>query len=955
MHLLNNRMGRISALLAVGGIVAMAQGTQTSNMSGGVYDKSGAPISGALVRLTSPALQGVRTIQTDEKGRFIARLLPPGIYQVQLTKDGMQTVTATANLLLGATFEPRYTMVPTGGTVVEVVAANAAVDKTDVSTSTNYRLDKVDQLPAGRTMESVALLTPGVTSGVGGRVQVHGAMTSGNLMLVDGQNVEDNAYATRGVTVIPDAIEEAQIITGAISAEYGNVEGGVMNTVTKSGSNEFTGQIRWDLSNPSWNATTPLSNRATANDNKLADSQTYNVGGFIIKDRLWFFASYQNLSSQGVGFISNSAYNWANGKGAAFLNQTDETRRQLKLTALLTQNHTLVLSWMNSANDQDKRNYSAAEIAALVPQHNTSEMGGVDLRSIWSNSMTSDLRIGYKKQLLSAGASGDPTNPAYSPLYDLNYGLFYNNGIFNSNDGGDHRDNKTANAKVSLFFDALGSHQMDFGVDYYQGLRRARNEQTVTGYIFGVLYPNPTTQMARPYDVWTYQSRAGENKTDSTGVYVNDKWSLNSHLNFQLGVRWDKYAGYDENGGKLAGADGFSPRLGLKFDLFGDQKYIFGASYARYNGKVLEGILANATYQGNPAEIDFHTNLSSATAVPYSTIFDLANYDYTAGSVEYFNVPGVNIRLNKDMKAPTVDEFQTSFAYSFNNLPVVGSGYVKVTGIYKNWKNLMDYSVGNNGQAAPYTLPVSGDTYVPYIRVWDNQPLAKRVYRGLEFETSFTKDRLSITGGITWSSLKGNYEGEGSSTPGRGEGLGAWTVVDGTQYLDPNVIAPYGYLSGHEALRMRWSGTYSVDTAFGKTTFGVIYNFDSGAHGSDTRSISGDAISSAWPNEPYFATFTQYKDNMRGNIVYPSASYTDLAITQDWKLAEVAGRPVNAFLKLVMTNVWNHQQLLSYNRSYYGYPASYTDAFDPRPTFGSYSAANFGSPRAYSVSAGVRF
>ena len=238
MHLLNHRLGRMTALIALGGAALYSQGTQTASMTGGIYDKNGAPIAGVTIRLTSPALQGVRVLQTDDKGRFIARLLPPGPYQVQLTKEGLQTVTSSATLLLGATFEPRYTMVPTGGVVVEVVGANAAVGKTDVSSSTNYKLDQVDKLPAGRSMESVALLTPGVTSGVGGRVQVHGAMTSGNLMLVDGQNVEDNAYATRGVTVIPDAIEEAQIITGAISAEYGNVEGGVMNTVTRSGSNQ---------------------------------------------------------------------------------------------------------------------------------------------------------------------------------------------------------------------------------------------------------------------------------------------------------------------------------------------------------------------------------------------------------------------------------------------------------------------------------------------------------------------------------------------------------------------------------------------------------------------------------------------------------------------------------------------------------------------------------------------
>ena len=137
-------MGRISALLAVGASVLVAQGTQIANVSGEVVTRDGAPIAGVTVRLTSPALQGTRVVMSDAKGRFVARLLPPGTYTIVLNKEGMQQVKATSTIGLGQTFEPRYQMASVGGTVVEVVSSAGEIDKTDVKTATNYTLDKVD-------------------------------------------------------------------------------------------------------------------------------------------------------------------------------------------------------------------------------------------------------------------------------------------------------------------------------------------------------------------------------------------------------------------------------------------------------------------------------------------------------------------------------------------------------------------------------------------------------------------------------------------------------------------------------------------------------------------------------------------------------------------------------------------------------------------------------------------
>ena len=964
------------ALVAGSGIVAHAQGTQTANVTGTVVDASGAPLSGVVVRLTSPALQGVRTFATDASGKFIARLLPPGLYTVQFTKEGLETRKITEQLGIDQTFSPKVTLTKLGGAVVEVIAAAPAVDKTDVKTATNYRADSVDLLPNARTQEGVALLTPGVTSGVGGRVQIRGAMTSGNLYLLDGQNIADNAYNNRGVALIDDSIEETQIVTGAMSAEYGDVEGGIINSITRSGGNEFSGSLRWELSDPAWNATQPFQNRA-AITNVLSETKTLQLSGPIIKDKLWFAASYFTTNSNVAGVIGESSsgtnadlagsplgvfsQNSPDGLGSSYTRNNVEIRRQAKVTWAINQDHTLVGSYMKNAINQTNRNYYAGEALALVPQISVSDFLNIALRSAWSSNFTTELRFGKKHQNLSAG--GTPNGQ--SPIYADENGGFYNNGIFNSADGGDNRDNRTLNLKASLFWNGAGSHQTDFGLDYYKGIRRAKNEQSPTELIFEVGGTDLVHRTAIPVAVWAYYSTPGEADNFSTGLYVNDKWTLDQHWNFQLGLRWDNYKAQNESGARTAGASGISPRLGLKYDLFGDSKHIFGFSYARYNAKVLEGITNSVTGQGNAKEIDYYAksflaagDYVEANRTSFAALQNLALYNMTSAGIAYYNDPTLNVKLNDKMKAPTVDELQASYALSFN-VAGLGDGFLKVTTVYKNWKNLIDITTGNQGTV----LDPTGTSL--YMKVWDNNPDATRKYRGLELEGQLNRNGWTYGGNVTWSSLKGNYEGEGTSTPARGESINSWSVTNGVTKFDKNDLHPEVYLTGNDPIRIRGNASKSFTNQFGKTTVGWVYRFDTGSHFSYTRSITAARLAGtgALPGQAG-STFTQYMDQARGAGVYPGSSYLDLAVTHDFPLFKAGGKDVTAFGKLVFSNVLNHQQQIGFNTSMNSATGTYGTAtggvnspWVKSSAFGTNgaSSSNYGSPRSLSISAGFRF
>ena len=976
-----NRLGRVAALLALGGAALYSQGTQTANITGTVVDAAGAPLAGVVVRLSSPSLQGVRTHVTDASGKFIARLLPPGSYTIQYTKEGLETRKISEQLGIDQTFSPKVTLSKVGGAVVEVIASAPAVDKTDVKTASNYRNDAVDLLPNGRTMEAVALLTPGVTSGVGGRVQIRGAQTSGNLYLLDGQNIADNAYNNRGLAVIDDSIEETQVITGAMSAEYGDVDGGVINSITRSGSNEFAGSLRWELSNPMWNATQPMTSAADRGGipNLLGETKTLAVSGPILKDKVWFAASYYTTKTNGVGSITGDlaadpfglgTANGPNSFGSIYTTSRDEIRRQIKLTYAINQDHTLVASYMKNATNEINRNYFAGEALALVPQISTSDFWNIALRSSWASNFTTEARIGRKNQNLSAGGVAN----GQSPIMSDETGQFYNNGIFNNTDGGDNRGNKTMNLKASWFWNGGGNHQTDFGVDYYEGIRAARNEQSPTNLIFEAAGVNLVTRTAIPTSIWVFTSTPGKASNFSTGLYVNDKWSVDQHLNVQMGLRFDNYKAQNEGGNRTAGASGISPRLGLKYDLKGDSKHIFGVSYARYNAKVLEGITNSVTGQGNPKEIDYYAKAYAigggtaatsydwytANRVSFAALQNPALYDYT--DVAYYNDPTFNVKLKSSMKAPTVDELQASYAYSFNYGPV-GDGYVRVTGVYKNWKNLMDVSVGNNGTVT------NAVGQVLYVKVWDNNPDAKRKYQGLELESQFNRNQWSYLGSVTWSSLKGNYEGEGSSTPARGEGIHSFDVQNGVQLFNPADSVAYGYLSGHVPIRARLTGNRTFNNEYGKTALGLVYRFDSGSHYSDARTISRARLGGPTISSQFGTSGTQYLDQTRGAGVYSAQAYLDLALTHDFPLFKAMGKEVTAFGKFVIGNVLNHQQLVTFNTSFLAATGSYGVAngginspWVRTPASSAYSGwgqpsskANFGGARTVAISAGFRF
>src|SRR3954447_8717371 len=292
---------RIVCLLALPWIVFLAQNTPGSgSISGVVTDPTGSAVPAAKVLVENPTSGIRRELETTSGGLFSAPSLTPGPgYRVSVTSPGFSgykveeiRVEVGQNVNLNAQLQ-----VNSASTTVEVNTEAPIVDSTKTDVSQVVNTQQIVNLPInGRRVDSFVLLAPAVVSdGTFGLLSFRG-IAGGNAFLTDGndtteQYYNENAGRTRiSSQISQDAVQEFQVVSNNYSAEFGHAMGGVVNTVTRSGSNDFHGTGYWFFRNQDFNARDPF---ATINPKERRDQFGASVGGKIIRDKLFYFANYE--------------------------------------------------------------------------------------------------------------------------------------------------------------------------------------------------------------------------------------------------------------------------------------------------------------------------------------------------------------------------------------------------------------------------------------------------------------------------------------------------------------------------------------------------------------------------------------------------------------------------------------------------------------------------------------
>src|ERR1700682_1487661 len=266
----------------------------SSTISGRVTSEA-TGLPGVTLNATAPQMIGNRTAVTGTNGDYIFANLPGGHFTIVFTMPSFQTVTRPQRLGASQSVTIDVPMSMTAVTTsVEVAGRSETVSQT-AQQSTTYTSDLMSKLPVTRTLLSAVILSPGVNqNGPNGAVTISGAQSFDNLFTVNGVVVNDNIRGTPNNLFIEDAIQETTTTTSSVSAEYGRFSGGVVNTVTKSGGNVFSGSFRTSLTNPAWSAISPA--KETANQTVLPVYEA-TLGGPFWKDHLWFFGAFRGSNA----------------------------------------------------------------------------------------------------------------------------------------------------------------------------------------------------------------------------------------------------------------------------------------------------------------------------------------------------------------------------------------------------------------------------------------------------------------------------------------------------------------------------------------------------------------------------------------------------------------------------------------------------------------------------------
>lgn len=634
------------ALLATVGSTAYAQETTSGSIQGTVVDAQGASVPGATVTITSA--QGTKTFVTDNNGRFFAPFLTPGKHSVRVELTGFSPVEQkNIEVRLGSRLEMSFTLtVGSLQEIIEVVGTAPVVDTSSTTAGGVLDSDSLRRLPVGRALTDTLYLVPGVSdsSGVGrANPSVGGGSGLENNYIIDGVNVTDtgfggigsynSVFGSLGSGVTTDFVKETQVKTAGFEAEYGQATGGVVNVVTKSGGNTFSGSVfgymRPDALESSWN-----SYQAPNGTVNTTGRQEYDfgisMGGPLVRDKVFFFGTF-NPQFQTRSFVAPPGFPYAS------LGSVDRNRKIYsyagKLTFQGSSNHRFDVSVFG---DPSKGESGLQRSGVLRRLYYAGNPGTPDIEGGFS-----ELTYGGHNQTLRydgiitpnwllEGSVAHASNK-FDEVPTVDDWIFTDvtkvpNGV-SGGLGGYERD-KGSNLQFGLksthIFDAGGNHQLRYGVGYedieftrdfdYSGpsVRIADGQTTLTGV--------PVTIRT---GAGTRFYRATRGKLLPTGptdqkyynFFAQDTWQV-GRLTLRPGVRWERQQltgvqpppnlcsegesrpgandGSTPKACSFTWTDLWAPRIGATFDILGNGKSKLYAAWGRFYAKIPNDLAARA-------------------------------------------------------------------------------------------------------------------------------------------------------------------------------------------------------------------------------------------------------------------------------------------------------------------------------------------------------------------------
>ena len=978
-----SQLGRLAVfalLLAASAILAIAQ-DNSGSLQGKVKDEKGGAIVGAEVTATSKALVRPQTNTTDSQGAYVFSSLPPGLYTITVSQTGFATTKKDdVNVVVGTQLKLDFEMA-VGGVAgsVTITSSSEAIDVTTSKTATNITERFIENTPKGRGFNSLLQVAPGVIfdtragssgggmtgtngnnppGGVGG-YSVNGASGSENAFVIDGVEVSNvrNAALGRESAIPFEFVREVQVQSGGFDAQYGGATGGVVNVITKGGSDEFHGEGSLMFSNSLLNSRgrglwqrSPLS--ATTAEFFRAKEDDYtdiypggSLSGPIIKQRLHFFTSYFpefHRTERSVAFTAGpktTVNRLTRHFGIARLDYAPSDKIQINTSYLWTP-------------IRSKGLLTGTDGRIAPANSDFSAGGGYTPSNAYTASFTwtptpklvISARYGYKYLNDKGNTYGLPTNPLINYLTCSNVSATTCTSYI-AGPGGLTPPPSVQQAAgfqntintFNTFFDITTRHNVYLDGSYL--LRIAGQDHFIKGgfalnrienrvkddypngfFIFnwGEGFTRGTLLNVRgEYGFYTWRDGirhdSGANSRNE-GFYIQDQWRVTPRITLNLGVRFENEFlppfTHVVNGQPVPNpivfgwGDKIAPRLGGAWDVLGNGKWKLSASWGEFFD-TMKYELARSSFGG-----DYWHDHVYKLDNPNVSLLSRANPG--ALGAQIIEIDNRTIPINAQGQLDGIDaaikpmlsrEFTVSSEHQFSGNMFFSGRYTRkrlVRGIEDI--GVLDanesevYTIGNPGFGATDATKFTTPNGVPLT------PKARRDYDGVEFrlDQRFSEGRLRNFGyfaSYTWSRLYGNWAGlANSDEAGRSQPNVSRAFDLSPGNFDQTGHNVYGRLATDRPHQAKFFGNYLWKNRAGSTNFSLSQLVYSGTPLSSTIT---------------FIVPILYKG--RGDLGRtPTFSQTDILVAHTIHLTERVGLKFDANI----TNLFNQATVIARNTAF---------------------------------------
>lgn len=946
--------------LAIGACLAPTVHAQ-SNTTGSI---NGLARSGDTIVIENPATGFSREISVAADGAFRVGSLPPGTYRVvRRGADGATTVRENVAVATGTGASVNFADAASSDAarldVVQVVGtAVNPIDVSSVESATILTEAMLDALPVQRNVTDVALLAPGTTIGdtaFGNLASFGGATVGENAYYINGFNVTNFRNGLGGSTVPFEFYREFQVKTGGYGAEFGRSTGGVINAITKRGTNEWKFGINTYFEPKGLQEDAPCVVRPDGTPltltcrNSASDIEAnFTAAGPVVKDRL-FIAAIGNYRDYGEELHAVGTYRDR---------KNDDPFWGAKLDWRITDNHLVEYTGFRDRRhivdtaylyDHETDTIGERRGATTLQRGGRNDIFGYT--GYLSDSFTLSALYGEGEYDRSDVGEGD-----HCPvILDVRTGVNIQRGCWSNQLPGTAVDTREAyriDAEWDIGDVGIGRHRLRFGLDQEKNI--SEDNTFYSGHVLWQYRPadrSPTGLEVRQ----RFYENAGSFETQSRAFYLEDHWNIGDSLLLVLGLRNEQFDNKNALGETFTKqSNQWAPRLGLSWDIAGDGSQKFFANAGRYHLPVANNTnvrLAGAEFFTEQffvlegVNADF-TPIIGAPLTPVSVFADGSVHDPRS-------------IVDQNLKPMFQDEFILGYQKQLG-----GHWSVGVKGIYRDLKSTIEdvaidaalnayaaangyddfeaggfdfYVLTNPGRDMRVFIDMDGDGTLDQVDLTAAQlgyPDSVRKYHAIEFTVDRAWDGVwFLQGSYTWAKSYGNNEGYVRSDNGQDD-AGLTTLFDQPGLLE----GAYGNLPNDRRHQIKLFGAWQFAPEWKASG---LLNIASGRPKNCFGNHPTDAFAAAYGAESFYCDLTD--DGVYNPQHYPRGSLG----TTPWTYRIDLGleyRPLWAdkrfAAKLDVVNILNSRRVTEVNEVGELAPGT--------------QAPNYGLPAAFQAPRGVR-